>query len=392
MTLMKKLFFLSAVVLLLASCAPKNVEKEPAYIVQVSMGSFNEQYYSTQDVIDRIETVSGIIPLEKVLVGWCLDPEPYKQIGEYLHGKGIQMLLYLPVFSETEEACDNRMAVDLWGKEPENYNGVNGFRFTCPSDTANINNIIALYEEHLADVPFDGVFLDRIRTQSFVTGVQGVLNCGCPECTARYAELGVDLAQVREAYEQKGDKFFNVTSYTPQDGWTFEDPLASAFFKAKGIVTSTGVAKIADYFRERGMIVGLDLYAPLMAQFVGQDYDLLCSHADFIKPMLYRRTYAPAGIGYEYELLKKSIPGADGYPEIEMDLDFLNGQLEALKDFPCRKFPGIEIIYREDIVPTDPEYILESLRAVMGYGYDGSVVSWNIMQVPDEHISCLNEL
>jgi Dihydroorotate dehydrogenase len=356
------------------------------------MGSWTEQYYSTQDVIDRIETVSNIIPLEKVLVGWCLDPEPYMQIGEYLHGKGIQMLLYLPVFSETEEACDNKPAVDIWGKVPENYDVENGFRFTCPSDPQNIANIIALYEQNLADVPFDGVFLDRIRTQSFVTGVQGVLNCGCPVCEAQYAELGVDLAQVRAAYEEKGDKFFNVTSYTPQGGWEFEDPLAAAFFKAKGVITSSGVAKVADFFRDRGMIVGLDLYAPLMAQFVGQDYELLCQHADFIKPMLYRRTFAPAGIGYEYDLLKKSIPQAEGYPDIEMDLDFLNGQLDALKDLPCRKFPGIEIIYVDKLAPTDPDYILESLRAVKEYGYDGSVVSWNIMQVPDEHIRCLNEL
>lgn len=389
---MKRIILGALAVLLFASCASKQDTNEPAYIVQVSMGSFYNQDYSTQDVIDRIETVSNIIPLEKVLVGWCLDPEPYMQIGEYLHSKGIQMLLYWPVFSETEEAIDNKPAVDLWGRAPENYDVSDGFRFTCPSDPHNIQNIISLYEENLKDVPFDGVFLDRIRTQSFVTGVQGVLNCGCSECEARYAELGVDLAQVRAEYETLGDKFFNVTSYSPQNGWEFENPVAAAFFKAKGLVTSSGVAQVADYFRDRGMIVGLDLFAPLVAQFVGQDYEFLSQHADFIKPMLYRRTFAPAGIGYEYDLLRKSVPEAEGYPDIEMDLDFLNSQLDAMKDLPCEKFPGIEIIYVEDLAPTDPEYILESLRAVKDYGYDGSVVSWNIMQVPDEHIRCLNDL
>lgn len=33
----------------------------------------------------------------------------------------------------------------------------------------------------------------------------------------------------------------------------------------------------------------------------------------------------------------------------------------------------------------------ESLDAVLRHGFDGAVLSWNIMQAPDSHISCLGK-
>ena len=154
---------------------------------------------------------------------------------------------------------------------------------------------------------------------------------------------------------------------------------------------SHAVAAIADSFRGRGLEVGMDLYAPFMAQFVGQDYGILSQHADFIKPMLYRQTFAPAGMGFEYDLLRKAVPGAEGYPEFVMDVDFLDSQLKAMEPYACGKYPGIEINYRAKVAPTSPEYVTESLEAVMRHGFDGAVLSWNIMQAPDSHISCLGK-
>ena len=107
--------------------------------------------------------------------------------------------------------------------------------------------------------------------------------------------------------------------------------------------------------------------------------------------MLYRKTFAPAGMGFEYDLLKSAVPGATGYPAFDMDVAFLESQLEAMEPYSCGKFPGIEINYREGIVPTSPEYVKESLDAVMRHSLDGAVLSWNIMEAPQEHIACLGE-
>jgi len=388
---MKKIVLFLVGLMTLLACQKQQEQQKAGYIVQVSLGGWHSPDYTAEQIIGRIDTVSRLIPLQKVIIGWSLDKDIYRQVSEYLHQKDIRMLLWLPVFAETEEMCENSPAVDLWGQVPSNYDlaAGEGFRFNCPSDPQNAANVVAIYDQHFSDCGFDGVFLDRIRTQSFVSGVSGVLNCGCPLCVERFAAEGVDIPTVKSEYESQGDAFFSVSGYTPADGFTFENPVAAAFFKAKGHVVSTSVAAIADSLRSRGLEVGMDLYAPFMASFVGQDYAVLARHADFIKPMLYRQTFAPAGMGFEYDLLRKAAPAATGYPAFEMDTAFLHSQLEAMEPYACGKYPGVEINYREDIVPTSPEYISESLKAVLSHGFDGVVLSWNIMEAPLSHLEPL---
>lgn len=387
---MQRIFYMLIAMAVLAACHHEKAN-EPEYIVQVSLGGWHNPDYTAEQIIGRIDTVSSLIPVKKVIIGWSLDKDIYKKVGAYLHSKDIHMLLWLPVFAETEEMCENSAAVDLWNRIPSNYDltAEEGFRFNCPSDPHNAANIIKLYDENFSDCGFDGVFIDRIRTQSFVSGVSGVLNCGCELCAAEFAAEGVDLSAVKAEWDAKGDKFFSVTGYTPSNGFAFESPIAEAFFEAKGHIVSGAVASIADSLRSRGLEIGMDLYAPFMAPFVGQDYEILAAHADFIKPMLYRQTFAPAGMGFEYDLLKAAVPRAEGYPTFEMTLDFLNSQLEAMEPYSCGKFPGIEINYRENVVPTSPEYVTESLKAVTDHGFDGTVLSWNIMEAPLAHLDCL---
>lgn len=387
---MRRILYFAAV-LLLAACQSK--PQEPGYIVQVSLGGWHSPDYTADEVISRIDEVRALIPVRKVIIGWSLDKEIYQQVGEFLHANDIKMLLWLPVFAETEEMCGNEPAVDLQGEIPANYDlaAGEGFRFNCPSRPETAANVVAIYDDYFKDCGFDGVFLDRIRTQSFVGGVSGVLSCGCPVCAQKYKVEGVDLEAVLAAWTEKGDGFFSVTGYDTAGGFTFADPVAAAFFEAKGHVVSHAVAAIADSFHERGLEVGMDLYAPFMAQFVGQDYGILSRHADFIKPMLYRQTFAPAGMGFEYDLLRKAVPDAEGYPAFAMDVEFLDSQLKAMEPYACGKYPGIEINYYEGVAPTSPEYVSESLDAVMRHGFDGAVLSWNVMEAPDLHIACLGK-
>jgi len=390
---MKKIACLIMGLMTLLACQEQKQQQEAGYIVQVSLGGWESPDYTAEQIIGRIDIVSQMIPVQKVIIGWSQDKEIYRKVGEYLHTRNIRMLLWLPVFAETEEVCENSPAVDLWGQLPASYDQAagEGFRFNCPSDPQNIANVVAIYDQRFSDCGFDGVFLDRIRTQSFVGGLGGVMGCGCPTCVARFAAEGVDIEAVKSEYEVQGDAFFSVSSYMPADGFSFENPVAAAYFKAKGHVVSASVAAIADSLRSRGLEVGMDLYAPFMAPFVGQDYAILADHADFIKPMLYRQTFAPAGMDYEYELLRKVLPAADGYPDLKMDTAFLHAQLEAMEPYACGKYPGIEINYRADIVPTSPEYVSESLKAVLSHGFDGAVLSWNIMEAPLSHLELLKQ-
>ena len=382
---------LGAALVLGTSCADSPAAEDFSYVVQVFTGGWNNVNYDTADIIARLDSVSATLPVGKVIIGWNLDPTPYKEIGEFLHSRDIKMLLWLPVFSEIGGLYDCDLSLDLWGQAPASYALQEGedFTFFCPSSERNLDNFLKIYEEHFADCGFDGVFIDKIRSQSFISGAEGILSCGCDNCRDRFLELGVDIDEVAEEWKTKGDAMFSVTSYTPETGFVFENGLTDRFLKAKAAIISDSVGKICDYFHDKGMLVGMDLYAPLMAQFVGQDYAALGAKADFIKPMLYRRTEAPAGIGFEYGLLRESLPGAAGYPDFVFDKEFLEGQLEAVAVAPCAKFPGIEINYREEFARTDEEYVSESVGAVIDAGFEGAVLSWDVMLAPNAHINCL---
>ena len=361
------------------------------YILQIHTGSWHAPHDRTEDIIRRIEAITSRIPVGKVIIGWNTDPSVYTEVGAFLHQSGIQMLLWLPVFSAVSEISGTDGALDIFGKEipaPAGPEG-EGFVFACPSSRRTIQAVKDLYEKVFSGCGFDGVFLDRIRSQSFLAGVSGVLSCGCGRCRKAFLEKGVDTGAVGKAYERKKDSFFDMMSYPMSGQFQLADALAQRFFEAKEEIIAGAVSDLCVYFREKGMTVGLDLFAPVVSRFVGQNYALLTQYADFIKPMLYRRTDAPAGIGYEYALFEKTAPGARGRAEITMDRAFLHTQLEAVGSAACAKYPGIEINYHADLVKTDPDYITESLAAIREYGFEGAALCWNIMQAPDDHIEAV---
>ena len=243
-----------------------------------------------------------------------------------------------------------------------------------------------MFEKQFSGCGFDGVFLDRIRSQSFEAGVSGVLSCGCGLCRSAFARRGVDIHEVAGLYKEKKDAFFNAVSWPMNGQFVLENLPAQRFFEAKEEIIAEAVDDLAVYFKGKGMTVGLDLFAPVISRFVGQNYSLITKHADFIKPMLYRRTEAPAGIGYEYALFEKYVPNARERAELSMSMSFFHTQIQAIEKLPCGKYPGIEINYDPKLVKTDAAYIQESVNAVREHGFDGVTLCWNLMKAPTAHI------
>ncbi len=358
------------------------------YILQIFTGNYDAPLYTAAQILERLDDVTARLTIDKLIIGWYPDAQLYKQVGAYLRNKNIDMFLWLPVFSETGEFVPMDAAVDLWGRpiQPPTVQEGESFSFCCPSSPRNLDAVKTVYDRHFADCGFAGVFLDRIRTHSFVGGVEGVLSCGCARCRALYDAHGVSLDDVATDFERDRDRIWDVVAADPANGFVFRSESTARFLKAKAAVVADGVRELCRHFHSKGLEVGLDLYAPLMSAFVGQDYALLVQDADFIKPMLYRRTDAPAGIAYEYALLKQLAPQATGYPSFEWDAAFLEAQLTPLKALPCAVYPGIEINHRADIAPTDDAYVTESLRVLRDSGMTGATLSWDVMLAPDAHL------
>jgi len=364
------------------------------YILQVFSGPWNRANWQAEEIIRTIRETASRIPVDKVIIGWYTDPSVYRETGEFLHASGIQMLLWLPVFAEIGEIAGQDEAVDLFGREVPAPAGDEGarFRFGCFSSRRNVQSVKDVFEKYFSGCGFDGVFLDRVRSQSFTSGISGVLSCGCERCRKAFTERGVDLDAVRKLYEEKGDAFFDTASFPMNGEFRLKETPARRFFEAKDEIIADAANEIIRYFKDKGMIVGLDLFAPAISRFVGQNYALLTKNADFIKPMLYRRTDAPAGIGYEYSLMKKCLPDAKGWDPLPADRELLETQLEALRNVPCGRYPGIEINYDEQLVQTDEGYIAESIAAIRGFGYEGAALCWDVMRAPRRFLRAIKDI
>ncbi len=358
------------------------------YTLQVFSGSWYAPGERPEKVIRRIEEISRRIPVNRVIIGWKTDRALYDALGSRLRAAGIQMLLWLPVFTDVREATDTEEAVDFSGQRilPPTEQANAAFAFDCPSSRRNIRAVEELYEKYFAGCGFDGVFLDRIRGQSFAAGVSGVLSCGCERCREAFRKKGVDTDALWERYRQKKDAFFDIASYPMNGQFEPADDLAQRFFEAREEIIAEAAGELCRHFRKKGLTVGLDLFAPFVSRLAGQRYALITRYADFIKPMLYRRTEAPAGIGYEYALFGRYAPGARGRPGLAADREFLGAQLEAARCAPCETYPGIELNYSRDAVRTDPAYITESLETVREHGFENAVLCWNMLEVPEAHI------
>ena len=357
------------------------------YILQVFTGTWNTAAHPAKDVVRKVGDLVSRSGVSGVIVGWHPDPSLYRKLGEVLHASGVRMLLWLPAFSPAAGIAGTDPALDLTGKPVSSpFDDEEAFRFVCPSSRRNIRYVQDLWEKNFSACGFDGVFLDRVRSQSFDAGVSGVLSCGCEKCRAAFFAKGVDLADVQKRYAEKQDAFFDMLSFPADGEFVLADPLAQRFFEVREEIIAGSVGKIAGWFREKGLTVGLDLFAPAISRFAGQSYPRLSAAADFVKPMLYRRTDAPAGIGYEYKLFEKNAPAARGRISPTMDRAFLDSQLDAAARAACAVYPGIEVNYDPDTVRTDPGYIAESIAAAKAHGFEGAVLCWDITDAPDENL------
>ena len=205
------------------------------YILQVCTGSWHARHDPPEDIIRKIDDISARIPVSRVIIGWNTDASVYTRVGDYLRNRGIRMLLWLPVFSEVSGIAAPDEAQDLFGKPviPPVCQEGEDFLFGCPSSPRNLRIIREIYEKHFSMCGFDGVFLDKIRGQTFAAGVSGVLSCGCERCRRVFGEKGVDIGEVRRLAETEKDSFFDMASFPMNGQFQLENGTAQRFFEVR---------------------------------------------------------------------------------------------------------------------------------------------------------------
>lgn len=389
--------------------------KNKEYVIQILTGSYRDKSVTYRQIEEKLLPVLERMPIRAVIMGWSAEPDLYRRTKELLTPSGAELYLWLPVFSEIGLLKDVSMLTDYQGKKVGKYHLDEGenFEFCCPNTTPNINRFHEIYTEMFQHLPLDGVFLDRIRYASFSNTRSGVFSCFCPECMKKYAAYGVDVRELRTEMDKVAAGAaeyaripFGMTEYRA-GRYRFEHPVWNAFFDAKAKCINDAVIPIINNFKDRGLRVGLDVFSPFAAYLVGQDIAALSQAADFVKPMMYRQTYAPAGLPFEFTGLCREMVPADklaaaqkecgaviGLSESDgsdtIPLSFVKEELAAMTaggDVYC----GIEINYEPEIVPTSPSYITENLTGLEQTDIKGFVLSWDLLSAPENHIQAVIE-
>lgn len=360
------------------------------YTVQLHTGSFTKAGYSASQIKERCDHILRHIPIKNMILGWNIDKALNQELVAYFHEKHINVLLWLPVLAEGEELCDLQPSKTLHHTEANAVTGLGEekFLFACPCNLQNAHGIIKLYEEHFADVPFDGVFLDKIRFASFANGYEEGFGCFCEDCEK--AMISVDLPYIKELIEHHDKKLLRG-EYDEFGRYHFADYQVNTFYKRRSQMITDLVFKLAAYFNSRKLIVGADVYAPILAYHVGQNIKEIGKLVDFVKPMLYTHTNAPAGIGYEYQAYIKNFehpePFTKHFPEGPLSHASLRRQLDYLSNLPATVVPSIEINPIDGICDVSSTDVKDHLTLFSHYSTIS--LSWDIMKISDEILSVL---
>lgn len=379
-------------------------------VLQIFTGGFNSNNLEFSEIKDKLSYVLKNIKIEKVIMGWCTDKDLYIRTKELLKVYNTELYLWIPVFSEIGLLKNSKLLIDYNLNEIESYALCEdeNFEFYCPNNKVNIDNLIQIYEENFKYVGFDGVFLDKIRYGSFSNKLTGVFNCFCDDCMKIYEEKNIDVNVLKEEMEKICGGYdnyqqipLNIKSYE-KGKYKFENEIWEKFFTIKSNNVYNSVSQITQYFRKLDMKVGIDTFSPFISYFAGQDLEKLQNTCDFIKPMMYRITKAPAGLPFESDnLVKETIKldvnkandkylqmiGASNYNGDKYPLDFVKEELKYMtENLNSSIYAGIEINRKEDIAPVYPDYIKENITNLNDLSIEGYVLSWDLLSAPKENI------
>ena len=266
-------------------------------------------------LLRKLDRLMELHPAKAVVCGLFAPEEVYHRIRERAGKEGAAVYLWLPAFSELDDTATFDPLIDWQGEDYLEGRKIREFHFRCPGSVHNREIFFAEALGHLKAEKFDGVFLDRIRFPSFQFGLPGVLGCFCPHCVKRYEAMGLDPERLRAAcgrlQKRISAKEINPLGLKAFDGhqWQLEDPDLQALMEARCTILEESLGWLCTAFRERGYRIGLDLFSPALSWFAGQDFQQLMKLADFVKPMMYLHTTAPAGLPYELDAVERAAGG-----------------------------------------------------------------------------------
>lgn len=378
---------------------------------QIYTGSFSGRGIHEKEIMGKLPPTSDT---KGIIVGWSKDIHLYKRLRDYTRSHGISLWLWFPVLSEHSAQEGFTPQIDIEGNPFGSavFDTDENFDFSCPSDETLADRLMELYDRVYGEIGFDGVFLDRIRYPSMTMGINALFGCQCSSCKRWYEEQGLEPEKIQILYKKIGKNIQNPDGnnsigllHYEKGRYLYSDSTLECLCRLKQRRINQTIREVAERFRSRGLLIGMDLFAPFLAPLVGQDYEELGKMADFIKPMLYRLTNTPAGFEFELDAMAKAIGvGEERQKEAlkmlrefygikDGNLQFFVRELEAVAEFADTLgkkglfVPGVEIHTIQNRPQIAIQDIRENIRMLEAMGFYDRVACWDILSAEGEALN-----
>ena len=380
------------------------------------------------DLLGMLETVRRVqeaVDLDLLIVGFREAPEIFREFCGPRRPVDDTALWY-GALSDFEGMEDSDLVVDWRGDRSRGWRGWNGeveetFRFMCPNNPAVREKVVGRLRELLARYAFAGVFLDKIRFPSPANGVDEMLSCFCDHCRKAAASVDLELDSVIEILVDRAidPRAWPAAAKGDQGSKWVEALLAgnhilSRFRRFRADSIAALVAKLAEEARRMGRKASLDLFSPCLAPLVGQDYERLKQHCDWVKPMTYRLAKGPAGLRLEIPALIGGVASRFGLDEAQIvewsarhaafdrgmllesreravPISFIQAEIAAavLMLAPVPVYFGLELVRQPGVIDVDPTHVVDMVKAGRAANAAGLVISWDLMHAPMDGVRAL---
>lgn len=388
---------------------------------------------AVEDVRAVFSRIEGTLQVDGVLIGFSSDPGLYDRTVEIIHGLGARAYLWYGLLADVgEEVVVPKEAymINHLGEINTQWDYIQSenFQFICPNhpfvrDTLS-PRAITLVEKH----GFDGIFLDRIRYPSIVTGIDNQFCCFCNWCQQKASEHGVDLIETKGRVNDLLARIKKMTESELSEiggrlksGSVLEllhsDRGLSSFYHFRENSIISIVKEIYEVLHQQGRDVGLDLFSPSLSPLVSQNYPLLSRYGDWIKSMTYCFGRGPAGLSLEVGLAIDALHRLNpGLPDEALE-SFVNdwlgvdvsvrwrdekkispaGAILASEMDKARKifkidipvYPGLEAVNLPGICDVGPGEIGQYGDVILKQNLDGFILCWTLPLIPQENIQTI---
>jgi len=410
------------------------IDKRHIIGIQVFIPSGRPEALKKTDLTRIIDYIENKFHIDIIIIGWGDNLLLYEECLRKARIYNTQIYFWYPVLSEIPNFQNSFQVVGYnKGRVSSKWlmdTGEN-FLFACPNSPEFESVLKENFEslsKKLRSSGYKGVFLDRIRYYSPANGLLSTFCCFCQGCLRKAEHMGINLDKARLELGQLIEEIRKIkSSQVPEQLKTLNTLFSS--FKENRIINDylhfkfnsiKEVIKLArEIFYKNELRVGLDCFTPSLAPITGQNYSYLFKYADWIKPMLYTSSFAPAGIPYEIKSIIEGLIKINRDLREESVLSFLQDRFHY--EFPSSineifqkggiseeiipkevllakkqteaSFPiygGVETVTVRGICKPDPSKLKQSIRYLQKYA-DGIVLSWDILSTPEENIDLVGE-